>query len=177
MRKLILVFQFFTRIPIPSNSKASANNFGAAMKLLPVVGAAIGGMMWLTYRVLSPFDTLVASVAAVLLELVLTGGIHQDGLGDTFDGLFSNTNGQRMLDIMKDSRLGTHGVLAIVGVLLVKISVINALAEPCVLVAMPVFSRLAMVFGTALSGKSRGGGLGHLFISQVGPIDAVLSGL
>jgi adenosylcobinamide-GDP ribazoletransferase len=177
MRGLIFVFQFFTRIPLPVSLKACEEDLGAGMKLLPVVGAVIGIMMLIVYRAILPFDRLVASVTAILLETVITGGLHQDGLGDTFDGLYSNTSGQRMLDIMKDSRLGTHGVLAVTGVMFIKISMVNALNSSGALVAMPIFSRLAMVFGTAFSEKTAEKGLGRLFIDKVDWKDAVLSAL
>ncbi|MBA1334879.1 MAG: Cobalamin synthase [Firmicutes bacterium] len=176
MKRLLLMLQFTTILPIPIQLQVEDSDFQKGMKLFPIVGAVIGLILWASYRMLSAFDTLVAAVAAVLLETVITGGLHQDGLGDTFDGLFSNKNGDEMIAVMKDSRLGTHGVLAITGVLLLKVSLIRAINNPVAVLAMPVLSRLSMVLGASFSKNAREDGLGSLFIKGVGWKDALFSG-
>lgn len=171
------MLQFTTRLPIPVQLKVGEEDFHRGMKLFPIIGIIIGSILWLSYRFVFAYDPMVAAVSAVLLEIVITGGLHQDGLGDTFDGLFSNTRGERMVAVMKDSRLGAHGVLAIIGVLLLKVSLINAIGNPVALLTMPVLSRLSMVFGAAFSRSAREEGLGHLFIEGVGWKDALFSGI
>lgn len=177
MKSLLLMLQFTTILPIPIQLQVEDTDFQKGMKLFPVVGAVIGLILWASYRMLAAFDTLVAAVAVVLLETVITGGLHQDGLGDTFDGLFSNKNGDEMMTVMKDSRLGTHGVLAITGVLLLKVSIIRAINNPAAVLAMPVLSRFSMVIGASFSNSARKDGLGNLFIKGVGWKDALFSGI
>jgi adenosylcobinamide-GDP ribazoletransferase len=70
----------------------------------------------------------LAALFAVLALALLTGGFHLDGLADTCDGVFSARTRERMLEIMRDSRLGTHGGLALVFVLVAKILVISELS-------------------------------------------------
>lgn len=177
MKRFLLMLQFTTRIPIPLNLRAEEEDFQKGMKLFPFIGFLIGIVLWVFYKFVFMFDPLVAAVGVVLIEIVITGGLHQDGLGDTFDGLFSNRTGDKMLEVMKDSCLGTHGVLVITGVLLLKTALINAIADPVVLLGMSVFSRLSMVFGSAFSRSARKEGLGCMFIEGVDWKDALFSGL
>ncbi len=177
MKRFLLMLQFTTRIPVPVFIQAGEEDFQRGMKYFPVVGFAIGAVLWGLYKFASFFDPIVAAVVAVLAEIAITGGLHQDGLGDTFDGLYSNRTGDRMIEVMKDSRLGTHGVLAVTGIILLKVALINAIASPAALLSMPIFSRTAMVFGAAFSRCAREEGLGCMFIKGVGWKDALSSGL
>ena len=70
----------------------------------------------------------MAALFAVLALALLTGGFHLDGPADTCDGIFSARRRERMLEIMRDSRLGTHGGLALIFVLVAKVFVISELA-------------------------------------------------
>lgn len=171
------MLQFTTRIPVPVNLEVGSSDYSRGMKLFPLIGFVVGVILWGVYKLLLPLDPLVAAVGAVLAEAAVTGGLHLDGLADTFDGLYSNRRGEEMLRIMKDSRLGTHGVLAVTGVLLLKVTLLNALSSANILLAMGVFSRLAMVFGAAFSISARREGLGFLFIEGVSWKDALLAGL
>ncbi|MDD4708130.1 MAG: adenosylcobinamide-GDP ribazoletransferase, partial [Firmicutes bacterium] len=96
---------------------------------------------------------------------------------DTFDGLCSNRDREGMLDAMKDSRLGTHGVLALTGAFFLKVALINALGKPEALLVMPVFSRLAMVYGAAFSESARASGLGFVFIKGTTGKDVLIASL
>ncbi len=177
MKRLIVMIQFTTRIPIPHRGHIDEKDLQEGMKYLPLVGLIIGAVMWLSYRLIFGFDPILAAVAAVLAEVYITGGLHMDGLADTFDGLYSNKNKEQILEVMKDSRLGTHGVLAVVGTLMLKAALVNALLWPPALIAMPVFSRLAMVYGAAFSSSARQSGLGYVFIKGVGRNHALLASL
>lgn len=169
------MLQFTTRLPLPHTGDIQEKDLQEGMKYLPLAGSFIGVAVWLFYRIILVFDPIVAAVAAVLAEVVITGGLHLDGLADTFDGLYSNKTGKEMLEVMKDSRLGTHGVLAVAGVLLLKVALVNAISNPGALLIMPVFSRLAMVYGAAFSKSARQEGLGYVFIEGVGKRDALFA--
>jgi adenosylcobinamide-GDP ribazoletransferase len=177
MKGFIAILQFTTRLPVYRGSLTREKDLISGIKLLPLAGCIIGAVMWLVYRLLHGFDPFSAAVAAVLAEGLITGGLHYDGLADTFDGLCSGKDAEGMLEIMKDSRLGTHGVLALTGALLLKAALVNALGRPEALFAMPVFSRLAMVYGAAFSKSARQTGLGYVFIKGTTGKDALFASL
>lgn len=177
MRKLTAILRFTTRLPIPQGDGAGEEDLVGGIKLLPLAGGVIGVVMGLVYRLLLGFNPAVAAVAAVLAEGLITGGLHQDGLADTFDGLCSGRDREGILEAMKDSRLGTHGVLALTGGMLLKLALVNALGRPEALFAMPVFSRLAMVYGAAFSKSAMQAGLGYVFIKGASGKDALIASL
>jgi adenosylcobinamide-GDP ribazoletransferase len=101
-----------------------------AAKLYPIVGAIVGLGAMIINRLLR--GHLPASVLAVVVLVyfgVLTGGMHEDGLADTFDGLGAGGQRKRMLDIMRDSRIGSFGTLAIVFSVLLRWALLTAM-EP-----------------------------------------------
>ncbi len=105
---------------------------------------------------------------AVLLLAALSGGLHLDGLADTADGLFSARSRERMLAIMKDSHIGTMGVLALVFAIGLKVAALSSLtlnARLAVLVLMPLAGRTAMVLMlTTLPYARPDGGLASIFL-------------
>jgi adenosylcobinamide-GDP ribazoletransferase len=106
----------------------------------------------------------------VLFLVICSAGLHMDGLADTADGLFSSRPRERILEIMRDSHIGTMGVLAIVAVLLLKVALLASLAGPqrwrLVLLA-PIAGRCAMLLAMSLLSYARsGGGLATIFRSQ-----------
>lgn len=172
MRKLFLMLQFLTRIPVPTIEWRSDNDeFRDGIVYFPLVGLIIGLFTIIFYFIGNLIGgKLLAAVAVVTSEAFITGGLHLDGLGDTFDGVYSNRPKERMLEIMKDSRIGTNGLLAILFTVLLKMSLIYQLPESEVykiLLLMPVFSRLAIVFASCYSKYGRENGLGNIFIGQV----------
>ncbi|MBC2331655.1 adenosylcobinamide-GDP ribazoletransferase [Listeria welshimeri] len=114
MKTLILLIQFFTRIPIPIAINMDEVNLKKGSALLPVVGLIIGAWNWLVFTLVALVMPLpVAIIAGLFAEIIITGGFHVDALADTADGLFSSRKKERMLEIMKDSRVGANGVIAI----------------------------------------------------------------
>lgn len=133
---------FLTRLPV---GRVSAAGFPAGwLPLVGVVVAAVGLAGWLvTDRLLGPG---AAAVAAVLATVAVTGALHEDGLADTADGLWGGGTPQRRLEIMRDSRLGTYGAVALAGDLLLRVALLLPLAPADVarvLVAGHVLGRAA----------------------------------
>jgi adenosylcobinamide-GDP ribazoletransferase len=133
-RHFLLAVQFFTRIPVtgrladwvgfsPAMLRASAAHF-------PGVGWLVGGLVaaftWALLAWLPPavFSPLVAAVWGTAFGVLLTGAFHEDGLADVFDGLGGSPDRDRALVIMKDSRVGAFGAIALVLVLLGKVSLL-----------------------------------------------------
>ena len=120
--------RFMTIVPVPSSDAAIAPDWlSRCAKYFPVIGIGIGlasaVVMLLADRIWSP---VVASLLAVATSIAVTGALHEDGLADTADGLGGGSSVEKRLAIMKDSRIGTYGTLALVFSLSLRVA---ALAE------------------------------------------------
>lgn len=121
MKNFILLIQFFTRIPINSKIEYNEEKYGKQTYLLPLVGAIIGFFIYLTYKVfLIKFPNEFKGLIIVFAWIIITGGLHLDGLADSSDGLFSYRKKEKILEIMRDPRIGTNGVIGVVLAILSK---------------------------------------------------------
>ena len=107
--------RFMTIVPVPSSDAAIAPDWlSRCAKYFPVVGIGIGlvsaVVLLLADRIWGP---VVASLLAVAASIIVTGALHEDGLADTADGLGGGSSVEKRLAIMKDSRIGTYGTLAL----------------------------------------------------------------
>jgi adenosylcobinamide-GDP ribazoletransferase len=130
------------------------------------------------YLFLKLWPVSVASLLDILLLAILSGGLHLDGLGDSADGLFSHKSPERILAIMRDSRIGAMGLLAILFVLAIKWVSLQGVAEHrgLYLLIIPAYSRGAMMFGIKFLTYGRPeGGVGTDFFSRKPPIVALTS--
>jgi adenosylcobinamide-GDP ribazoletransferase len=163
IRHFLIAIQFFTRIPIdgrlahwvgfsPAMLRASAAHF-------PGVGWVIGGLtalvFWGLVQVLpvQPASPWLAAVLSTAFSVWLTGAFHEDGLADTADGLGGAVSRERALDIMKDSRIGSYGAIALVLALITKVLLLGLLVQAAgaqqaawALFAAHVSSRLIPLF-------------------------------
>ena len=139
LRHYLLAVQFFTRIPVtgrlaewvgysPALLRGSAAHFPGIGWL---VGALAAGMYLVLLALLpaSPFAPLVAAVLSTVTSVLLTGGFHEDGLADVADGLGGSAERDRALEIMKDSRVGAFGSLALMLALLGKVALLALLGS------------------------------------------------
>jgi len=131
-----------------------------------VVGAALGGIAALVAGLALWLGFTPGVVAGLMLALgaILTGGLHEDGLSDTADGLFGGWTRERRLEIMKDSRVGSYGVLALVLIMLIRwsaLTTILAAGSPWVLVAVGAISRAPMAVVMSALPNARDTGLSH----------------
>jgi len=139
IRHYLLALQFFTRIPVTGRladwAGYSPERLRASAAHLPGVGWLVGAVAALAYAVLayalpdSSYAPLVAAVASTVLSVLLTGGLHEDGLSDVADGLGGGHTRERALEIMKDSRVGAFGVLALALALLAKVALLALLGD------------------------------------------------
>ncbi|WP_196594040.1 adenosylcobinamide-GDP ribazoletransferase [Pectinatus sottacetonis] len=172
---------FLTRIPIKYNASWTEQACGSSVKYFAVIGAILGIINSLgAFILLTVFPhifninipVLLGSFFLLTLNIISTGAIHCDGYTDTMDGLLSGRKKERMLEIMKDSRVGAHGTTSLIMLLLGKYSAIAALytytaTDPFILCSalflMPVIGRLSMVIGITLFPYARKEGLGKAF--------------
>ncbi|WP_281885242.1 adenosylcobinamide-GDP ribazoletransferase [Paenibacillus sp. YYML68] len=123
-------FQFLTRLPVPVQLQYDDAMFRRSVIWYPLVGAVLGVIVAALGALLTGWAGLSAEVSAALVLgcwVALTGALHLDGLMDTADGLLSHRSRERMLEIMKDSRVGAMGVVACVLLLLVKWTLLSEL--------------------------------------------------
>ena len=164
-------FQFLTRIHIVKQTQWSEESFGRGVKFFPVVGGIIGLLL---AALVYGFQTFGAgkisphflAFSVIAFEIILTGGLHYDGLMDTMDGIFSGRSRERMLEIMKDSRVGSFGVMSFCLVILLKYSLLMDMTPevlPAVCLAAPIGARMAIVIGIILFPYARREGLGIYF--------------
>ena len=168
MTPFFIALQFLTRLKIVNQTEWSVEDFGKCVVAFPYVGLIIGLILALLYGILSPFIPLVPlMLILVIAEFLITGGLHADGLMDTSDGLFSGRERDRKLEIMKDSRIGSFGVVAFVFVTLLKWQLLTAIptAEfiPMALIMMPLMSRWSLVLSIRSYPYAREQGMGAAF--------------
>lgn len=124
---LLAAIQFLTRIPVPSQPY-EASSLSRSVKFFPLVGVLIGGSAALLHLLLLPhLPRLVTALFVLLLMLLLTGGLHEDGLADTADGFGGGWNRDQILLILRDSRLGTYGCAALTFSLLARLLLLSSL--------------------------------------------------
>ncbi|MET3564262.1 adenosylcobinamide-GDP ribazoletransferase [Enterococcus rotai] len=116
IKTMILYCQFFTRLPFSVEIDEAELRFKKGIVGFSVFGLFIGLVDGLAFLLLSwLMDSLIIGwLGALLFDVFLIGAFHMDGLAEMCDGLFSSRNKERMLEIMKDSRVGTNGVLALI---------------------------------------------------------------
>ena len=167
MKFFLVGLQFLTRIKVVNQTAWTVEDFGKSVAFFPLIGLVIGIVLYGLYLLLLPVaPPFLLAVLLVFAEFIITGGLHADGLMDTVDGIFSGRLPERMLEIMKDSRVGSNGVVAFVFLVLLKIAFLLALpAEKMqlALLAMPIISRFAMVISIKKFPYARKEGMGKSF--------------
>ena len=172
MRNFITGLQFLTIIRLWPETEWSPQRFGGSVPYFPLIGAVVGavlaGLCLLASAWLPPHLT-----AALLLvgNIVLTGGLICDGFMDTMDGVLSGRSRERMLEIMKDSRVGANGVVAFLCSMLLRWSIILDFSGdmlPAAVFAAPVVGRMGMVAAITLFPYARPAGIGKAFADFAG---------
>lgn len=178
MSRLLAAIRFLTILPIPGSWGTSEAALGASVPAFPVVGlmlgAAAAGAGFGLQQIGAP--PLLAAMLLVVLLIGFSGGLHMDGLSDTFDGFLSSRRRERILEIMKDSRIGAMGVIGVVGVIGVKVCAVASLKPDRVwpaLLLMPLAGRCVMVWHMAILPYVRESGLGTVFYKRRPSLAAV----
>lgn len=179
MKYFILMIQFFTRIPIRINVLAEEKDFSKGLPYFPLVGLVIGIFNYLVFFIFSYLgEGLLPIVFWLLANIVVTGAIHIDGLADTCDGLLSSRSKERMLEIMKDSRIGTNGVIAIAMDLLTRLTFMFSLSlsiRPFVIILSPIVGKsFALMLIWISSYARKNGGMGGLFYNDMSKLHVIL---
>jgi adenosylcobinamide-GDP ribazoletransferase len=173
---LLTALEFLTifRLPLLRRRAADAVQIARSQGLFPLVGLLLGLMLVGLDRALAEVMPLPATAGLLVVALVVaTGGLHLDGLADTCDGLFGGSSPPERLTIMRDSRVGSFGVLAVVCLLLLKWAIFLSLASPLrrgALLLAPALGRWAMVGAVAAWPYARSQGLGKTLHGVAWPL-------
>lgn len=156
-------FAFLTIVSVgyPENAQP-----GQAFAYFPLVGLAIG-LVVSGVAATQIFAPDVTALLTLIVWVVLTGGLHLDGFGDSCDALLATTTPERRLEIMKDPRAGTWAVVGLVLLLLGKWVLLREVA-PALLIAPPIVGRWAMVLAATVFPYARTSGLGAYFRQGLG---------
>ena len=146
--KFLSAISFLTILPVPART---ISGDGKQVLYFPLVGLVIGSLLYGVDHLLSlAYYSEVRIVGDVLFLTVISGALHLDGLADTADGIFSHRPRERILEIMKDSRIGVMGVLALLFCILLKIAGVAGIiqSEKLIwLILAPTLGRTALVIG------------------------------
>ena len=174
-RLFLATLQFLTRIPVRERwcDGIELKEYSRGVVCFPLVGLVIGLLTALVWLILLPHvGVLVAAIAVVITHIMLTGGLHLDGLADSFDGLFSVRSRERILEIMRDSRIGTNGALVLIVDILLRTALIyqisaDGLPVLAFLIVTPVVGRGMMAVMMYRQAYARESGMGNLFIGKI----------
>ena len=168
MNSFLVGLQFLTRIHIVRQTVWTADAFGRSTRFFPLVGLVLGICYALAAWLLVYFIGMrtLTAVLLLILPLLLTGGLHADGFMDTADGVFSGRERECKLEIMKDSRVGSFGVVSFVLLMFLQFALLLDM-HPFLLVPalfiMPIIGRMAMVLAIACFPYARADGMGKTF--------------
>ncbi len=138
MKSVAAAFVFFTRLPFWRKVDISGEDFSRIIPYWPLTGWVTGGLSALVLLYGSyMFPVEVAVIVALCVRLLLTGALHEDGLADFFDGFGGGTSRERILAIMKDSHIGTYGVISLIFYFLLSVLLLSSL---------PLSLRCALLF-------------------------------
>ncbi|EMJ3171706.1 adenosylcobinamide-GDP ribazoletransferase [Yersinia enterocolitica] len=176
LRLFLATLQFMTRISVPERwtQGLALDNYERGIIGFPFIGLIVGVIGGVVFTLLAPWCGVpLAALGYVLVLALVTGAFHLDGLADTCDGVFSARKREKMLEIMRDSRLGTNGGLALIFIVVAKVLVVSELAlrdAPMLLMltAASVAGRTVIVLLMYRQRYAReGNGLGNIYIGKV----------
>ena len=168
VKNFLVALQFLTILPVKIKAEIREENFGSSLFWFPFVGLLVGLVLSLIAVAFNFLPPLVISALVLIAAIVITGGIHLDGLGDTCDGFYGTKSKEEILAIMRDSRSGVMGIIGVVCLLLLKFSLIANIPPPIFcqsLIMMAVFARWSQVLACFTSDYARLEGKAKYFLA------------
>jgi len=177
IRRFFIALQFLTRLPVPRALNSSETDIGKAAAFFPLVGVIVGGGAALVFVGLHRILPLPASVfCSIVFATLITHGFHEDGLADSFDGFGGAWTKDRVLEIMRDSRIGTYGTLALIFLILGKLNFLSLLPGGQIwrwLIVAHTAARWTILPLCAWLPYARVEGQGKLVAKQVGVLEII----
>lgn len=171
LHKFITALQFLTIFRIRNDHEVDENDLARSMVYFPFVGFVVGIVLVYADKVLLRlFPDTLANIFLVLLSVLITRALHIDGLADSMDGIMGGRDPESRLAIMRDSRIGTAGVVSVFFVLLIKIVCLNNFFDEykaAALLTAPAFGRWAQMLMMFEANYGREDGMGKAFVGHV----------
>jgi adenosylcobinamide-GDP ribazoletransferase len=178
IRLFLIAVQFLTRLPVPRVLQNSEAELGKTSAFFPLVGVIVGGGAALLFTLVQRLLPVPASVlCAIVFAAFITNGFHEDGLADTFDGFGGGWTKDRVLEIMRDSRIGTYGTLALIFLILGKLNLLSSLPQGQIwrwMIVAHTAARWTILPLCAWLPYARAEGQGKLVARQVGTLEIIL---
>jgi len=180
MKDLLLAISFLTILPVGRFVPAEEKALARSMAFFPIAGLVLGSLTALAqYFLMFLFPKTLALWTVIALLCILTRALHLDGFADTIDGLASGGTREKILEVMRDSRIGAFGVIGLIlliGAKYLALDYISAPSLPYALVMTIVMGRHSMVLVCYRSAYARpGGGLAKPFTWHLGAREVILS--
>jgi adenosylcobinamide-GDP ribazoletransferase len=178
IRRFFVAIQFLTRLPVPRALDNSETDISKASAFFPLIGVMVGGGAALVFLGLQRILPPPASVfCAIVFATLVTNAFHEDGLADSCDGVGGGWTKDRVLEIMRDSRIGTYGTLALIFVILGKLTFLSSLPPGQIwrwLIVAHTASRWTILPLCAWLPYARAEGQGKLVAKQVGILEIII---
>lgn len=170
MKQFILALTFLTRLYIPNRYEMSDKDFAGSVWFYPIIGLVMGGILTAIYLGLLwvTDEPGLLSLVLVLSYVFISGGLHLDGLADSFDGLFSGRDKTRIFEIMSDSRIGSFGVIGLIlyfGTLLISLQYVD---WPIILL-FPLIGKGSILVSAGISKYAKEKGMGKIIVDATKP--------
>ena len=171
LHNFITALQFLTVFTVKKDHEVDENDLARSMVFFPFVGLVIGLLLvWADRALLVVFPDPIANIFLLILAMFITRALHIDGLADSIDGIMGGADRESRLAIMRDSRIGTAGVLGIVFVLMLRYVCLNNLFDDykaAALLTAPAFGRWSQMLMMFQADYGREDGMGKAFVGHV----------
>lgn len=161
MKTFLLMLSFFTRLPCPQ-TEFTQERYIKGINLLPLVGLVIGAILYIVSFADRALSGPIMGIVLYFAYIIITGGLHLDGLADSCDALFSGRDKGKMLEIMKDSRSGSFGVLGLILVSAAYIALLPEMPKEALFI-FPVIGKCAPAIAANVAPYIREEGMGKIF--------------
>lgn len=180
MKRFLIALQFLTVLPIKIKSEIAEEDFGRSLLYFPVVGTLIGLVLSGVTLLLGFLPNPVVCMLILIISIVITGGIHLDGLADTCDGFYGPRPKEKILAIMRDSRAGVMGVIGIFCLLSLKFTLIVSTPKNVLwklLILMTAFARWSQILACYTSNYAREEGKAKYFVEYDSKKELLVGGI
>lgn len=177
MKRILYAFRFLTILPLPWKEGEDMEDVARSAAFFPFVGLVIGLILWGLIHILSIwFSPWVSAIMVLISWVILTGGLHLDGLTDLFDSFGGQTIEDR-LRIMKDSSIGSFGAITLVLLLLSKVILLQeyiSSGDYSTLILVPMWARVFQLLSIRFFPSARPGGMGDFFKTSLRERDWII---
>lgn len=168
LKGFLILLSFFTRIPIGKFVNYDEQKFVKGLKLFCLVGLVIAGFLSIAYFLADFLEIFyIKGLIITFFYIIITGGIHLDGTSDTCDGLFSGRTGDKVFEIMSDSRIGAFGVISLILTIASQIILFSHI-DLYTLILVPVIGKTSVVLACSnMNYAKKSSGMGTLFVESI----------